>query len=190
MDRLAKIIRICSIAPFMACVMLSTLFFRNSDIFGSTLNFLLAILFLTILPVLAYPLQPIIPHFKNRGRDGQRELAMVFAVCGYIMGCVICFISNSTTSLWIIYLEYLFSGLCILICNKLFHLKASGHACGVVGPICLLCYFRVPVLITGLLITLMVYWASLKMGRHTFPQLLGGSLIPIAVILFLQIVLP
>lgn len=156
-------------------------------VFGKILNYIFAIFFLTILPILAYPLQPFIPYFKERGRDGQRELAMIFAVLGYLLGCVTCFISQAPTTLWIIYLEYLLSGLCILIFNKVFHLKASGHACGVVGPICLLCYFRIPALVPGLLTILIVYWASLKIGRHTFSQLLGGSIIPVVVLVLLQV---
>lgn len=190
MDRLAKIIRICTIAPLMAFWMLLLLYYCKPAIFGGRLAFFLAVLFLTVLPTLAYPLQPLCPHFKNRGRKGQRELAMVFAVCGYVLGCAACFLWQWSVALWVIYLEYLLSGLCILVFNKAFHLKASGHACGVVGPVCLLCYFGLPALLGGLVLTLLVCWASLKLKRHTWPQLLGGSVIPVMVILVLQACLP
>lgn len=56
---------------------------------------------------------------------------MIFAVAGYVLGCLVCLISGAPVSQWIIYLEYLLSGLLIFGCNKLLHRKASGHACGV-----------------------------------------------------------
>ena len=40
-----------------------------------------------------------------------------------------------------IYLEYLLCGIAMLVINKAFHLKASGHACGIVGPVAMLYYF-------------------------------------------------
>ena len=92
--------------------------------------------------------------------------------------------------MWLIYLEYLVSGLLILAFNKCFHLKASGHACGVAGPLALLIYFRVPVLIPGCFVLGFTWWASLHMKRHTPWQLLGGTLIPLASIAALILILP
>ena len=43
---------------------------------------LCGLLFLVVLPLLAYPLQKYIPHFKDSGRDGQRSLAMIFSAAG------------------------------------------------------------------------------------------------------------
>ena len=44
------------------------------------------------------------------------------------------FLGCFNTIVKIIYLEYLFCGITMLVFNKLFKLKASGHACGVIGP--------------------------------------------------------
>ena len=64
-------------------------------------------------------------------------------------------------------------------------LRASGHACGVAGPAALLVYFRIPAFISGMIILALTWWASLRMKRHTAGQLLGGTVIPVAVILVL-----
>lgn len=188
MEKAAKAVRVCTVAPIMACGMLTWVFSAEPAVFDGTLNFVFGLVFLTVLPLLAYPLQPYIPKFKERGRSGQRELAMIFAVAGYLLGCIISFIRNAPGSLWVIYLEYLLSGLCILVFNKAFHLKASGHACGVGGPICLLHYFQLPILLPGVLLIFAVCWSSLKMERHTWPQLFGGACIPVAVMAILSFV--
>ena len=76
--------------------------------------------------------------------------------------------------------EYLLCGICIFISDKVFKFKSSGHACGIVGPIAMLVYLGlyIPAAV-GVLISVPVYIASVKTKRHTVPQLIVGSLIPI-----------
>ncbi|MGN0407186.1 MAG: hypothetical protein ACI4EJ_02905 [Bacteroides sp.] len=123
-------------------------------------------------------MQKYIPYFKEKGRDGQRSLAMIFSVVGYLLGTFIVFITKASSDLCVVYLEYLLSGILMLVFNKIFHLKASGHACGIVGPAVLFVYFNmfIPAVIGGLLI-IPVLISSLKTKRHTMPQLLGGCMI-------------
>ncbi len=188
--RISKLIRILTTPPIMALLALSLLFLRDSTIFGSSMHFILAILFLCVLPLLAYPLQPFIPKFKHKGRDGQRNLAMIFSVCGYLLGAFTTLFLDAPTSLWLIYLAYLISGVLIALVNKVFHKKASGHACGIAGPLSLLVCFGIPsALLLGIPIYFAALWASLEMKRHTLPQFLGGTAIPIAVILTLALLL-
>ena len=52
------------------------------------------------------------------------------------------FAFSANTIVKIIYLEYLFCGITMLVFNKLFKLKASGHARGVIGPMLLMIYFK------------------------------------------------
>jgi len=182
MNKLAKTIRILTVAPIMALFMLLSLYLKSSELFGRFANFGFAILFLTVFPILAYPLQPLIKKYKDKGRDGQRTLAMIFAVLGYIGGCFSALILRAPKSVWIIYLTYLLSGILIMLFNKLFHLKASGHACGVAGPLTLLACFGNILGYLGALILAAVWWASLKMKRHTNGQLVGGTVIPIVVL--------
>lgn len=180
MKKLAKIIRVITIAPVMAILSLIVLFAFRPDEFSGTWNFICAVFFLTVLPVLAYPLQPLIPGFRGKGREGQRKLAMLMAVLGYVAGVSSVVWMNISGGLLMFYLTYLISGILIVISNKLIKVRASGHACGVCGPIAFLVYFLGAPALCGAVVLAAVYWASLKLSRHTWPELISGSLIPIA----------
>ena len=185
-----KIIRILTVAPVMALATLIILFVYNPDIFGGAYNFIISVFFLFILPISAYPLQPFIPHFKDKGREGQRNLAMVFAVGGYVAGCITNLFLNAPVYLWMVYLDYLISGALVVIINKVFHLRASAHACGITGPGALLCYMGLPMaLIPTAILYVAAMWASIQMKRHTLWQFLGGAVIPLAVLEFLHLIL-
>jgi hypothetical protein len=177
--KFAEIIRKFTVAPIMAFIMLVTLYLKDPSLFDGFTNFILSILFLTIFPLLAYPLQPFIKQYKNKGREGQRTLAMIFAVAGYIGGCLSGLLLHAPKSIRIIYLCYLLSGALITLFNRFLHLRASGHACGVTGPLIILMYFGLATGYLGVPILAVVWWASLKMRRHTIWQLVGGSVISI-----------
>lgn len=177
-QHLAKVIRVLTIPPVMALLLLITLFFTRTDFFGNTLNLALAIFFLVVLPILGYPLQPLIPHFRDKGRDGQRSLAMWMASAGYILGVITAVLLPVSDYLLIIYLTYLLSCLSLMLLNKVFRIKASGHACGVAGPIFSLICFIGPWLLFGVLLLAAVYWASLRMKRHDKAELLIGTTVP------------
>jgi len=180
MKGLTKIIRIVTVAPVIAFLMLLTLYLRNAPLFGSRIHFLLAVLFLVIFPLLAYPLQPFIKKYKEKGREGQRALAINFAVAGYVGSCLSALALKAPRSVRVIYLTYLLSGVLILLSNKLLHFRASGHACGVAGPCAILVCFGEPAGYWGIPILALAWLSSLSMKRHTAAQLLGGTLIPIA----------
>lgn len=177
-QKIAKFIRVVTVAPLMALTLLTILFFMRDGVFGNTTNLILAVFFLVILPILAYPLQPLIPGFKNRGREGQRSLAMWMASLGYILGLVSAIFLPVSNYLLVIYLTYLISGVSLVLLNKVFKIKASGHACGVAGPIFSLIYFLGPWVLLGLILLAAVYWASLNMDRHDKSELLIGTTVP------------
>jgi hypothetical protein len=177
-QNLAKFIRVVTVPPVMALTLLFILYFTKEEFFGTTLNLVLAIIFLVVLPILAYPLQPIIPGFKGKGRDGQRNLAMWMASLGYICGIMTALFLPVSKYLLIIYLTYLFSGISLVLLNKVFKIKASGHACGVAGPVFSLIYFLGPWMLFGILLLPGVYWASLRMDRHDKSELLIGTTVP------------
>ena len=183
----AKVIRSVTVAPVMAAAMLVVLFLLKLPVGVAPLHLALALLFLTVLPILAYPLQRFIPGYKGKGRDGQRSLAMLFAVGGYILGCIVSFVRKAPWDVAFIYIAYLLSGVLVTISNKLFKLRASGHACGVTGPIVLLIHFGVPALIPGVILAAAVWWASLKMKRHTVTQLVGGTAIPLIAVVIMNL---
>lgn len=168
------------VAPLMALVMLLVLFIRTPAAFGSPALFAASVAFLTVLPLLGYPLQRFIPHFKNKGREGQRTLAMIFAVAGYVLGCVLAFAARAPGKLKVIFLAYLLSGVFVVLLNKLLHVRASGHACGVAGPFAILACFGQWAAALGLPLLAVVWWSSLKTHRHTLWQLTAGTLVPLA----------
>jgi hypothetical protein len=183
-EKLAKLIRTLTIAPIGAFVLVTILYLEKGESFGNITAYLLAVLYLTVLPVLAYPLQPFIPKFKDKGREGQRSLAIIMATIGYLCGIISIIFINATKMQWIIYLVYFFSGIGIAVFNKLLKIRASGHSCGIVGPIAIAVYFTgIKGLIAGVTIFALVCWSSLKMKRHTVSQLLWGSFLPLAALL-------
>lgn len=187
MDRLSKITRKITVPPVFAAMLLIIVYIAFPDGIGSVWHLIGAIFFLGVLPLLAYPLQQYIPKFKDRGREGQRSLAMLFSFSGYAIGTIVAYIASAPARLKMIYLEYLLCGIAMLVINKTFHLKASGHACGIVGPVAMLYYFGllIPAVI-GTAIIVPVFVSSIKTKQHTYPQLIGGSAIPIAVLLILM----
>lgn len=187
MDTLSKITRKITVPPVFAALLLITVSIAFPDGIGSVWHLLGAIFFLAVLPLLAYPLQQYIPKFKHRGREGQRSLAMLFSFSGYAIGTIVAYIASAAARLKMIYLEYLLCGIAMLVINNAFHLKASGHACGIVGPVAMLCFFGllIPAVI-GTAIIVPVFLSSIKTKQHTLPQLMGGSAIPIAALLVLM----
>ncbi len=180
MKGLAYAVRVITVAPIMALLMLLILYFRVPLFFGGLPVFLLSVLFLVVLPLLAYPMQPLIKPFKDKGRDGQRTLAMIFAVAGYFLGCLFAAVLGAPQNVWFIFLSYMLSGLLVALFNKVFHFKASGHACGVSGPFMLLVYFGQPIGYIGFVVLVLVWLVSITMKRHTTAQFIVGALIPFA----------
>lgn len=82
----AKIVRVITVAPFMAALMLTVIWFARPESYLNFGHYLYALGALTIFPLLSYPVSVIIPPIRKKGRDGQRNLAIVFSVIGYIAG--------------------------------------------------------------------------------------------------------
>lgn len=186
-----QLIRVITIPPFMAFAALTALFWLHPETFQGMVNYLWAVFCLTLLPLLAYPLQPLIPGFKDKGREGQRQLAIIGAVAGYLLGVLWALLFAVPRQQLLIYLVYLISGGLILLFNQALRIRASGHACGVAGPLAFLCYLigRESAFIL-LPVLALVYRVSLKLKRHTWPELLWGSLISPAALLLSLLVLP
>lgn len=180
MKKLAYAVRVFTVAPIMALVMLLVLFFHEPLFFGNIIEFFLLVLFLVVLPLLAYPLQPLIKQFKYKGREGQRTLALIFAVAGYFLGCLFAAVLGAPQNVWFIYLSYMLSGSLVALFNKVFRFRASGHACGISGPFMLLVYFGQQIGYVGFAVLALVWAVSLYMKRHTTAQFIIGALIPFA----------
>lgn len=179
MQALFKIIRRFTVPPVFAATLLVTVFLVFPEYYGSPLHLVGGLFFLSLLPTLAYPLQKYIPRFRDRGREGQRSLAMLFSFSGYLLGMALSLLTRAPRPLLALYLAYLLCGIGMLVLNKLLGIKASGHACGIVGPIILLYYFGLALPATiGLLLVIPVFISSIQTKQHTAPQLAYGSMIP------------
>ena len=176
MMKLCKIIRIITVAP-LAAALAVTLLFLHGGFFANGANFAAAIISLTVFPLLAYPVSLI--KKGDERRRFQRSLAIVLAVAGYIGGLLFSLAANAADGERVLYLTYLLSGVAIAFSSFVLKKKSSGHACGIAGPVALLAYYVHPLYLLGLLLLLPVGYASLKMKRHTLPQLISGAVIPI-----------
>lgn len=175
-DRVAKAVRIATVPPVMAGVLIAVLYwqvpaFRNVGVLWMSVAFLVAF------PLLAYPLQPFIPKFKYKGREGQRTLAMLFAAGGYVVTVLFAALTGAASGPWIVYLTYLLSALLMVLFNKVIRLRASGHACGVAGPVWALIWFLGTQALYGFALLGLVFWASLKTKRHKITELVLGTCI-------------
>ena len=184
MEKFCKVVRIITLAPVLAAFSIAMIGLFCADVFPTVWHFGYMMLYLGVLPLLAYPLQSVTPHFKDKGRDGQRTLAMLFAVAGYVFCLVTNIFASASRGMWIICLEYLLSGILILVFNKGLRIKLSAHGCGSAGPIFLLLYFGLyaPAALMAV-VTVFAYVASVKAKHHTVAQLIGGSAVSIMLLI-------
>lgn len=174
----AKVIRILTTAPVFAALLCTLLYVLVPNSFASPLHYVLALGYLSVLPVLAYPISAAIPALRRKGRDGQRNLAIVLSICGYLGGFLTALLLDGTPTECVLFGTYLCSGTLLALCT-VFHFKASGHACGCSGPNAMLSLFVSPWFMLGYLLLTPIFWASRKLGRHSVPQLLVGTAIPV-----------
>lgn len=174
----AKIIRTVTVPPVMVLIMLVILWFRNNELFFHLSDAVAAVCGLVILPVLAYPLQRFSPKYKDAGREGQRRLAFIFSLLGYSICFVYGLIADVHIELRIIFITYFLSVVLLIICNNLLHIKASGHACSITGPLVFLAYFLgVRAVLPCVLLFSLICWSSLALKRHSKQELFFGTLV-------------
>ena len=178
---LAKVIRVATIPPVGSFTLTTSLFVAWGQAYCGRLSYWLSVLFLSVFPVLAYPLQPLLKRFRHRGREGQRSLAILMSVIGYLCGGVWLLFSQPSPMYRTVFLSYVISGALIALFSKGFGIHASGHACGIAGPVAgMTCFLGAPVLLPGLPILLATFWSSLKLKRHTAVEFLLGGAISVA----------
>ena len=176
--RLAKTIRVLSVPPVMVTALILILYRQDRLIFRNTSDVVMPIVFLGFVPILAYPLQHLIPALRQNGREAQRKLAFLLSMIGYTLALIWAVSHPVSSQMLLLCLTYFFSVVLLTLCNKALHVHASGHACSVTGPLLLLIYLVdwkliFPCIASGLLIA----WSSLYLKRHTAKELLTGSLV-------------
>ncbi len=176
--KLAHAVRIVSVPPVMVAILIILLFtLREGEVFLSTADMAVSLICLTVLPILAYPLSVMIPAIKRKGRDGQRSLAMYMSGASYLAVFIYGFAARVGDHLMLVYTGYFMSVVILLVANKLFRVRASGHACSVTGPLVYSAYFLgVWGIIVGAALWGIICWASLLMKRHTVREYLLGTL--------------
>lgn len=190
MNKVYKYIRIITVAPVMAMLTVLIIEIFCKGTFPSIWHLTYSIFFLGILPLLAYPLQKYIPGFREKGREGQRNLAIIFAASGFTMGCLLSFILPSSLGVKVIFVEYFLGSMAVTIFNKAFHIRMSGHACGVMAPVALFIYFGLyKSAVILMIVAILVFVSSIKMKRHTLPQLIGGGVVPFICIGIIELIL-
>lgn len=175
--KIAKIISVLTVAPLISVLVLSWMWLYNPRYFSGNIKwYFTALVLLTLVPVSAYLLKFAIPAIRVRGRDGERKLAFIMAVTGYLAGVLVFMILHGPWVIFILFCTYFISGFTLLLLNRYVHIKASGHACGLAGPITfLICLAGGSSWYTALLVPL-VFWARIKLGRHDLKELIIGSL--------------
>ncbi len=175
--KIAHAVRIISVPPVMVAVLIVLLFCLRDDIFATTWEMVVSLLGLTVLPILAYPLSVMIPAIRRKGRDGQRSLAMYLSAVGYLGAFLYGLATGVGAGLMAVYTGYTLSVIILLIANKVFHVRASGHACSVSGPLVYTGYFLgVWGIAVGVVLWGVILWASLLMKRHTLKEFILGTL--------------
>ncbi len=174
---IAHAVRIVTIPPVMVGILLVLLFALREDIFACPSEMVVSLLCLSILPVLAYPLSVIVPAVRRKGRDGQRSLAIYISAVSYLAVFVYGFAAGVGDDLKLVYTGYFLSVVILLVANKVFHVRASGHACSVSGPLVYTAYFLgLWGIAVGCVLWGIILWASLAMKRHTLLEFLLGTL--------------
>lgn len=174
--KLAAAIRVLSVPPVMAALFIIALRLGRPDIITSASEMAMMLYFLALVPLLAYPVSMLSPSLREKGREGQRNLAFLLSAVSYVCGWVYAVSSKRNATLCFIFGTYLFSIIILLVFNKLLHLRASGHACSVTGPISLImCFLSSRWIPLCVLAYALIFWASVKMKRHTVKEFMLGT---------------
>lgn len=171
----AKVIRVVTVPPLLITSMLLILGMSLENFCSSITEMALAVLLLGLVPVLAYPIQKILPS-KGEVREEQRNIAFMLTFAGYLCALVCSVAGRCSKELQYIIISYFISMTLLVFFNKVLHVRASGHACSVTGTLYYLSYFLgVPAVIPCIAVAAAVIWASLRLKRHTIQEIFWGA---------------
>lgn len=189
-EKITKVIGIITIPPLFVLLVVSWIWFYGGVEGFCRIWYLITLALLAVVPMLAYPLSYVLPKIRAEGREGQRNLAFKLSLAGYITGVVVGHVGHAPLLILYLFWGYLLSGSILAFINQIFHYKASGHACGLAGPITFLTIVSDGRLWYLFLLMPFVFWARIKQDRHTIGNMLAGTLagiLPTAVVFFLYI---
>lgn len=99
------------------------------------------------------------------------------ALISYVLGTLFTFLFHAPIFVKKIFMAYFFSGAFLSFINRGLEIKASGHACGISGPITLLINLIGFNFVWLYLLIPLVFWSRIKLGRHTLKELVIGTFI-------------
>jgi hypothetical protein len=173
---LAFVVRAITVPPILVSALLILLYLFKAGVFASLAELALSLAFLVLIPLAAYPISAVVPGLKKKGREGQRNLALALSLVGYAGAVVYGVVTQVSSSLFLIYVTYFLSVILLLLFNKVLGIRASGHACGIMGPLVFLVYFIGPYgIIACVALAALVIWSSLYLKRHTPGELIWGA---------------
>ena len=176
-EKTAKIIRIITIPPIEALAMLLILYGIKRTEFGTPGELLMTILFLTIIPVCSYPIASRKKN-KENSRNNQRNMAFIFNFLSYLAAMLVGYCMGCSRMLQWIFNSYFLAVMILTIINKVFKIRASGHACSCTLPYFILSYrlgWIAAVICVGFYLA--EFWASVELKRHTVKEFLLGSVV-------------
>ena len=172
--RAAKIIRVVTVPPVFAALLTTILYIAMGDAaFANRFHYAEAVFSLSLLPVVPYALCAVIPALKKRGRKFERT------VTGYFMGAAFAFFGGGVQVEKVMFATYLCSGLLLAILSFIFKYRASGHACGVAGPVAMLTAYLGAAFLPAALLLVPIGISSVRLGRHTVLQVIIGSAVSV-----------
>ena len=179
----AKIVRVLTLPTLLFFALILTLYSVRREAFAAVGSVLVPTLCIGVFPLTSYPISMLLPR-SVRGRKSQRIMAFVFSAIGYTVAFVLCAAWNLGDVVTLMCSTYFFS-VSLLIMFNLFGVKASGHACGVAGPLVFLCYnIGFIYVIPCAALFILSAWASIRLSRHTLKEFFFGTLC--AVLAFLM----
>jgi len=189
-NMLAKGIRVLTVPPLLITGMLVTLTVSLDNFCSSMAQMALAILLLGLVPILAYPIQKLLPS-KGEAREEQRNMAFILTFTGYLVALIFSIAGNCGSQLQYIIISYFISMSLLIFFNKVLHVRASGHACSVTGTLYFLSYFLgAGAIIPCIGIAIAVVWSSLYLKRHTIQEIFWGSAVCLPCILASVFIMP
>lgn len=178
LQRIAKIIRMITVPPVMVILLSIMLYAGRKTMFWSNADAAAAMIFLGVVPILAYPMQKWIPGFRDQGREGQRKLAFIFNIIGYLAAWGYGLLMRVSPELEQLFTAYLLSVLLLSAANQFLKIRASGHACSTIAPVFFAGYFLdVGKTLFFLVMAMASIWASIYLKRHQPKDIIAGVLV-------------
>ncbi len=158
--------------PVVAIFSFFMFYFFKQDLHNFNL-FAIALIFVGVIPLFAW-----LHLVKQPGDyDGERKLSFIIDAISYPIGFVLLLIKKPRSVYTALVFSYLLNVIFLVIINKFFGYKASGHGAGIAGPATALTIVFGAVGALSFLFLIPVFYSKIKLKDHTFMQLLTGSLL-------------